>query len=57
MGQKKALSKDDSVLEIAPSNGDLSENLLNAYTVTENVRRRNSIGQCCVILHRVNNKE
>ena len=44
MGPKKALSKDDSDLEIAPSssNRDLSEKLLDAYTETENVRRRNA---------------
>lgn len=44
MGPKKVISKDDSVLDIAPSstNGDMSEKLLDAYTETENVRRRNA---------------
>ncbi|MCG8045674.1 MAG: zinc finger domain-containing protein [Candidatus Thiodiazotropha endolucinida] len=44
MGPKKVISKDDSALDTLPSstNGDMSEKLLEAYTETENVRRRNA---------------
>ncbi|MCG7878297.1 MAG: hypothetical protein N0C90_18485, partial [Candidatus Thiodiazotropha endolucinida] len=44
MGPKKVISKDDSALDSLPSstNGDMSEKLLEAYTETENVRRRNA---------------
>ena len=44
MGPKKVVSKDDSALGTTTGNkfDEMSEKLFDAYTETENVRRRNA---------------